>query len=83
MRLLLTEENGVCQLTGENCVCQPTVCSSTCAMNYSLQKTTGNTRNVNSYLLAEVCSLSVVNGVALITTNALVGVLGTFGNLLI
>ena len=45
-------------------------------MNYSNQS---NPSNVS----LEVCSLPVAHGIALITTNALVGLLGTLGNLLV
>lgn len=38
---------------------------------------------VPSNLSTEGCSLSVAHGIALITTNTTVGVLGTFGNLLV
>ncbi|KAL9970934.1 hypothetical protein ACROYT_G023396 [Oculina patagonica] len=39
--------------------------------------------NPSSNLSGEGCSLPVAHGISLITTNALVGVLGTFGNLLV
>ncbi|XP_078373111.1 adenosine receptor A2b-like [Oculina patagonica] len=51
-------------------------------MNYSLENTTSSTSNSNSYLTAD-CSRPVAHGVAQIITNALVAVLGTFGNVLI
>lgn len=45
-------------------------------MNHTLSKPTSN-------FSGEDCSLPVAQGIALITTNTLVGVLGTFGNLLV
>ncbi|XP_078372905.1 melanocortin receptor 5-like [Oculina patagonica] len=48
-------------------------------MNYSL----GNTSNETSNISGKDCSLPVAHGVVLITANALVGVLGTLGNLLV
>ena len=39
--------------------------------------------NQSSKVAGEDCSLPVAHGVSLITTNALVGLLGTFGNLLV
>ena len=48
-------------------------------MNYSFE----NTRNTNANYSVQDCSLPVAHGVALITTNALVCLLGTLGNLLV
>ncbi|KAJ7382574.1 Melanocortin receptor 5 [Desmophyllum pertusum] len=42
-----------------------------------------NRSNPNSNLSAEDCSLPIAHGIALITTNTIVGVLGTLGNLLV
>ena len=46
-------------------------------MNYTLST------NSSSNLSTKDCSLPLAHGIALITTNAMVGVLGTFGNLLV
>ena len=48
-------------------------------MNYSLENTSNQTFNLST----EDCSLPVAHGVALITVNSIVGVFGTFGNLLV
>ena len=48
-------------------------------MNYSLESTSDPSSNLST----EGCSLPVAHGVALITTNATVSVLGTLGNLLV
>jgi len=48
-------------------------------MNYSLESTSGPSSNFSK----EGCSLPIAHGVSLITTNAIVGGLGTFGNLLV
>ncbi|KAJ7382576.1 Melanocortin receptor 5 [Desmophyllum pertusum] len=51
-------------------------------MNYSVDNTTSNpTSNLSAELLD--CSLPIAHGIALISTNAIVGVLGTLGNLLV
>ena len=42
-----------------------------------------NTSNQTSNLLTEDCSLPLAHGAALITVNSIVGVFGTFGNLLV
>ena len=49
-------------------------------MNYSLANSTGNE---TSDFSENNCFLPVAHGLALITTNAIVGVLGTLGNLLV
>ena len=48
-------------------------------MDYSLK----NTNNQTSNLSTEDCSLPLGHGVALITVNSIVGVFGTFGNILV
>jgi len=48
-------------------------------MNYSLESTSEPSSNFSK----EGCSLPIAHGVSLITTNAIVGGLGTFGNLLV